>query len=150
MVSSAPRSRHARVASLLASIVMLAGLLPAGVAAAPPSGSPTLLSPTDVTRDIWEAGRALPLERAVTEVVAALAEAVDGEHPASEAGPAGLTAREAEVLRLLVAGLTDREIGERLFVSPRTASRHVGAVLAKLGAASRTEAAALAVRDGLA
>src|SRR6185436_160643 len=47
MVSSAPRSRHARVASLLASIVMLAGLLPAGVAAAPPSGSPTLLSPTE-------------------------------------------------------------------------------------------------------
>ena len=98
----------------------------------------------------WEAGRALPLERAVTEAVAALAEAVDGEHPAPEAGPAGLTTREAEVLRLLVAGLTDREIGERLFVSPRTASRHVGAILAKLGAASRTEAAALAVRDGLA
>ena len=47
MVSSAPRSRHARVASALASLVMLAGLLPAGVAAAPPSGSPTLLSPTE-------------------------------------------------------------------------------------------------------
>src|SRR5690349_5364819 len=47
MVSSAPRSRHARVASLLASIVMLGGLPPAGVAAAPPSGSPTQLSPTE-------------------------------------------------------------------------------------------------------
>ena len=47
MVSSAPRSRYARVASALASVVMLAGLLPAGVAAAPPSGSPTLLSPTE-------------------------------------------------------------------------------------------------------
>ena len=47
MVSSAPRSRHARVASALAGLVMLVGLLPAGVAAAPPSGSPTLLSPTE-------------------------------------------------------------------------------------------------------
>jgi hypothetical protein len=46
MVSSAPRSRHARVASVLASLVVLAGLLPAAVAAAPPSGSPNLVSPT--------------------------------------------------------------------------------------------------------
>jgi hypothetical protein len=47
MVSSAPRSRHARVASLLACLVVLVGLLPSAVAAAPPAGSPTLLSPTE-------------------------------------------------------------------------------------------------------
>ena len=47
MVSSAPRSSRARVASALAGLVMLVGLLPAGVAAAPPAGSPTLLSPTE-------------------------------------------------------------------------------------------------------
>lgn len=60
-----------------------------------------------------------------------------------------MTPREVEVLRHLVAGRTDREIATALFISPRTASRHVGAILAKLGAATRTEAAARAVRDGL-
>ena len=47
MVPSAPRSRHARVASVIAGIVVLAGLFPAAVGAAPPSGAPTLLTPTE-------------------------------------------------------------------------------------------------------
>ena len=46
----------------------------------------------------------------------------------------GLTARQLEVLALLVEGLTNAEIAERLVVSPRTAEHHVAAVLAKLGA----------------
>ena len=62
---------------------------------------------------------------------------------------AGLTRREVEVLRLLVAGRSNPEIAAALFISPRTATTHVTNILAKLGAQSRTEAAAHAVRHGL-
>ena len=61
----------------------------------------------------------------------------------------GLTPRELDVLRLLVEGRFDREIGEALFISHRTVMRHVTAILAKLGADNRTAAAALAVRQDL-
>ena len=62
----------------------------------------------------------------------------------------GLSPRELDVLRLMVDGKTDREIADTLFISRRTASKHVGAILAKLGVASRAEAAILAVQHGLA
>ncbi|MGI8868333.1 MAG: helix-turn-helix transcriptional regulator [Mycobacteriales bacterium] len=61
----------------------------------------------------------------------------------------GLTNRESDVLQLLGAGLSNREIGERLFISPKTASVHVSNLMAKLGAPSRTAAAAAAHRLGL-
>ncbi len=61
----------------------------------------------------------------------------------------GLTARELEVLRLLVAGLTDRQIAEELFISRRTAQGHVASIFNKLGVNSRTAAATAALRDGL-
>ena len=64
-----------------------------------------------------------------------------GPRDATRANPAGLTARQVEVLTLLVEGLTNVEIAERLVVSPRTAEHHVAAVLTKLGATSRREAA---------
>ncbi|MFY9672757.1 MAG: response regulator transcription factor, partial [Trebonia sp.] len=68
----------------------------------------------------------------------------------SAAGPvAALTDREREVLRLLARGLSNREIGTELFITPKTASVHVSNILGKLGAASRTEAAAIAHREGL-
>ena len=63
---------------------------------------------------------------------------------------AGLTAREAEVLRLLAQGLSDREIAEALSLSPRTIGGHVTNLLAKLDLESRTAAAVFAVRHGLA
>jgi DNA-binding CsgD family transcriptional regulator len=62
---------------------------------------------------------------------------------------ATLTAREQEVLRLLAAGRSNREIGTALLIAPKTASVHVSNILAKLGATSRTEAAAIAHRRGL-
>jgi DNA-binding CsgD family transcriptional regulator len=61
----------------------------------------------------------------------------------------GLTGREREVLRLLVAGRSNREIAAALFIAPKTASVHVSNILGKLGAASRTEAAAIALQAGL-
>jgi DNA-binding CsgD family transcriptional regulator len=74
-------------------------------------------------------------------------EAGDGH---ARAGPlASLTGREREVLLLLAAGHSNKEIGSELFISPKTASVHVSNILAKLHAASRTEAAAIAHRDGL-
>ena len=63
---------------------------------------------------------------------------------------AGLTGRELEVLRLLVAGRSNREIAAALFIAPKTASVHVSNILAKLNAASRGEAAAIAAAAGLA
>jgi len=57
--------------------------------------------------------------------------------------------REIEVLRLLAAGSTDREIGEQLFVSRRTAATHVAHIFSKIGVSSRAAAATWAVRNGL-
>jgi len=61
----------------------------------------------------------------------------------------GLTSRELEVLRLVAEGLSNRRIAERLFISPKTASVHVSRIIAKLEAANRVEAAAIAHRLGL-
>ncbi len=72
-------------------------------------------------------------------------------HGAGLGGPdplAALTDREREVLSLLARGMSNREIGAELFITPKTASVHVSNILAKLGAASRTEAAAIAHREG--
>ena len=52
------------------------------------------------------------------------------------------------MLRLLARGMSNREIGAELFITPKTASVHVSNILAKLAVASRTEAAAIAYREG--
>ena len=62
---------------------------------------------------------------------------------------AGLTRRERDVLKLMVEGLTNAEIAERLVVSLSTVKTHVSSIIAKLGASTRTEAAAIAVREHL-
>ncbi len=63
--------------------------------------------------------------------------------------PAGLSQREVEVLRLISAGKTDREIAEELFISFRTVGNHVRNILNKTNTANRTEAATFAAHQGL-
>src|SRR6266567_3144870 len=85
---------------------------------------------------------------------ASAASGTSGGGPGQGRGPfasplAGLTAREREVLLLLAAGRSNREIAAELFIATKTASVHVSNILGKLGAASRTEAAAIAHREGV-
>jgi DNA-binding NarL/FixJ family response regulator len=63
--------------------------------------------------------------------------------------PDGLSEREVEVLRLVATGLSNRQIGERLFISANTAANHVRSILQKTGSANRAEATAYAARRGL-
>ncbi len=86
--------------------------------------------------------RAEPLTRRVTGRMRELAMRVPpGQREATRGNPAGLTARQLEVLTLVAEGLTNAEIAERLIVSQRTAEHHVAAVLTKLGVTTRREAA---------
>jgi DNA-binding CsgD family transcriptional regulator len=99
----------------------------------------------------WMAGRRVSIDEAV-----AVALAVDLAAPAatlptsigSVVGPAAiaLTPRERDVLTLLCQRLTDPQIAERLFLSPRTVESHVSSVLGKLGVSNRRDAAAAAAR----
>jgi DNA-binding NarL/FixJ family response regulator len=63
--------------------------------------------------------------------------------------PYGLTFREFTVLHLVADGATDKEIAQRLAISPFTASKHVSSILSKLNVASRTEASVKALQEGL-
>ena len=72
-----------------------------------------------------------------------------GPQARTRKNPAGLTARELEVLTLMTEGLRNAQIAERLVVSERTVGHHVSAVLRKLDVSSRGEAGAKALRLGL-
>ena len=91
---------------------------------------------------------ARPLRRALDDL-ARRARIGTAEQHGDGAVLAALTSREREVLRLIAAGRSNREIASVLFIAPKTASVHVSNILGKLGAASRTEAAAIAHREGL-
>jgi HD-GYP domain-containing protein (c-di-GMP phosphodiesterase class II) len=83
------------------------------------------------------------------EAVEAVLTAAGHRVPRRREGPAGLTAREVEVLRLLARGLSNREIAERLVISPKTAGNHIEHIYAKIGASSRVAASLFAVDHGL-
>jgi len=86
-----------------------------------------------------------PLMERVTERL----ERIQARPSTAPAYPDGLTQREVEVLRLIAAGKTDREIGEELSISVSTASTHVRNILNKTNVANRTEATAYAARLSL-
>ena len=105
--------------------------------------------------DAYRSARKLgarPLAAQAAGEVAALGESVIrrlGRRAAAEAGGAGLSRRELEVVRLLAAGRTNREIAQDLFLSPRTVDMHVRNILRKLDCRSRVEAAGRAAELGV-
>ena len=94
-------------------------------------------------RDEVRAGR---LDGPATDAVL---EAAGHRLPRRAQAPAGLTARELEVLVLLARGLSNRKIAERLVIAPKTAGNHIEHIYAKIGASSRAAAAMFAVQHGL-
>ncbi len=92
-------------------------------------------------------GRAMDLEQAI-------ACALSAEQPSSPPSrapeyPAGLTAREVEVLKLVAEGMTNARIAQELYLSPRTVHRHLNRIYHKLGTNSRASAARFATEHGL-
>ncbi len=87
--------------------------------------------------------------RPLVERVAALQERAASQPVRTPAYPDGLSQREVEVLRLIAAGKTDREIADELVISSRTVNNHVRSILNKTAVANRTEAATYAALHGL-
>lgn len=95
---------------------------------------------------------ARPLAEQITRDLAALGEPIEqhlGRRAAERMAYAGLSRRELEVLRQVSVGRTSREIGQQLFISPRTVEMHVQSILAKLDCRSRAEATRKAGEMGL-
>ena len=93
----------------------------------------------------YEAGRQLSRDAAVDLALgepARRAATAPGTAPASGPAPGPLAKREADVARLVAEGLTNKEIGSRLFISERTVDSHVRSILNKLGFSSRAQIAA--------
>ncbi len=99
----------------------------------------------------WAAGRTLSQEEALAEALALRGETAEGTAPGVErrASAHGLTERELEVLRLLVAGHSNREVGALLNISKATAARHVANIYNKLGVDSRSRLTVFALQHGL-
>jgi len=101
------------------------------------------LSPDDAAAELAKQALDSDAVAAVLEVVCAKSAGTPGR------GPAGLTKREIEVLRLLARGLSLKEIAERLVISPSTAHTHAAHVYANAGISTRAGAALFAMEHGL-
>jgi predicted ATPase/DNA-binding NarL/FixJ family response regulator len=112
------------------------------------AGTQAALGATGFARR-WDEGLNLSLDAAI-ELARHAAEQMRPEGSAAEAGARyGLTEREVAVLRLIGEGLTNRQIGQRLFISTGTAAVHVSNILRKLGVTGRVQAATIAHELGL-
>jgi HD-GYP domain-containing protein (c-di-GMP phosphodiesterase class II) len=83
------------------------------------------------------------------EAVHAILGAAGHRVPSRREGPAGLTAREVEVLRLVARGLSTKEIAKRLVISPKTAGNHIEHIYSKIDATTRAKASLFAIQHGL-
>jgi DNA-binding CsgD family transcriptional regulator len=98
----------------------------------------------------WDAARAEGRSMTPDQAVEYALERQPDEEPAPKPSyPEGLSAREVEVLRLAAQGMTNAQIAQRLFVSPRTVNWHLGSVYRKLGSSSRAEAVRFASEHNL-
>jgi len=100
----------------------------------------------------WQVGTAMSVQQAVADACTfldQLQEAITASGPDHGPNRFGVTARERDVLRLLVQGQSDKEIAESLFIGVRTVETHVSSLLGKLDARNRAEAAAIATREHL-
>ena len=98
--------------------------------------------------DLQQLGAAVPRDSWRAAFASAASRPPRGPRPATRDNPAGLTAREIEVLRLLADGHTNPTIAQRLYVSPRTVDRHVSSLMRKLDTRTRGQAVASARRLG--
>lgn len=102
---------------------------------------------------IWQEGRALEPEHLARETETLVAAIATNDPAATLAttatGRAGLSDRETDVLRWVAAGLTNAQVAERLFISPRTVNAHLTRIYDKLDVSTRAAAIRLAVDDGL-
>ncbi|HVW27371.1 MAG TPA: HD domain-containing phosphohydrolase [Polyangiaceae bacterium] len=102
--------------------------------------------PEEAARTLRDEARAGKLDH---EIVEAVLSAAGHRTRARRDGPAGLTAREVEVLRLLARGLSTKEIAKKLVVSPKTAANHIEHIYSKIDAKNRVAASLFAVEHGL-
>ena len=103
------------------------------------------LARADAAAELRKMAASGALDGPAVEAVLAAA----GHRRAAPALPAGLTEREAEVLRLLALGMTTREVAERLVISPKTADHHVQHIYGKIGVSTRGAAALYAIEHGI-
>jgi DNA-binding NarL/FixJ family response regulator len=89
------------------------------------------------------------IEEVLARVHRSIARAAASSPASTTRAARDLTAREHEILRLLSAGVSQKEIAERLVITPKTVATHIQRILGKLGVHSRTEAVAFAYRSGL-
>src|SRR5262249_11162526 len=117
------------------------------------------LATLEAAREAWEQTNTLLAEaeeictalgaRPTLARIAALRERMAQPHAFIPLYPAGLSAREVEVLGLVAAGLTNPQVAERLFLSPRTVDQHLRSIYNKIGTSSRTTATRFAIEHGL-
>jgi DNA-binding CsgD family transcriptional regulator len=100
--------------------------------------------------DAWDAGGRYSFDEACDEALRGdFADAASEPAKTAESNPAGLSDREIDVLRLVASGLTNAEIANELFLSPRTVDAHLYRIYRKLDVSSRAAAASFAVQNGI-
>jgi len=97
----------------------------------------------------WNEGRAMSPEQAVDYALQSRTTQRENTSPSPQTYPAGLSAREVEVLKLVAQGLTNPQIAQQLFISPNTVNRHLNSVYRKLDVTSRAAAARFAAEHRL-
>jgi len=150
--ASEPLSEAYRIARELPALPLLREVVDLGARARvtlPIAADETMVAVGPGAKTPVAVGPGRPQESGSPDIARAIDERVISVLRKGPADSYGLSPREREVLNILAEGRTDRDIAARLFISERTVHVHVRRILAKLGVSSRTEAAGVAIRQGL-